>query len=132
MMLLSQHRDSSSKTVRPRVPYGAQCMEHAIRRWSSVCLEAPHSQFGKGARPHLCIDKWGCPTPVRRQLSLTQDVWGKFDPTGLSLILGIKHGTWMYPRSTPRSIYKLSNEKRGCQVPQGCLKDSAQLAQTGV
>ena len=57
-MLLSQHRVSSSKTVRPRVPCGAQCMRHTITTWPAVCSAAPHSQFGKGARPHLCIDEW--------------------------------------------------------------------------
>ena len=35
----------------------------------------------------------------------------------------------MYSHSTPRFIYNSSTEKRECQVRQGCLKDSAQLAQ---
>ena len=51
VMLLSQHRVSSSKTVRPRAPCGARCIEHAIRTWSAICSEAPHLQFGVGARP---------------------------------------------------------------------------------
>ena len=72
VMLLSQHRVSSSKTVRPRAPCGARCIGHAIRTWSAVCSEAPHSQFGEGARPHLCMDKWNRPTSIRRRLSLTQ------------------------------------------------------------
>ena len=50
--------------------------------WSAVCSEAPHSQFGEGARPHLCMDKWNRPTPVRRRLSLTQVARGKPIPTG--------------------------------------------------
>ena len=54
---LSQHRVSSSKTVRPRAPCGARCIEHAVSTWSAVCSEAPHSQFGEGARPHLCMDE---------------------------------------------------------------------------
>ena len=54
VMLLSQHRVSSSKTVRPRALCGARCIRHAVSTWSSVCSEAPHSQFGEGARPHLC------------------------------------------------------------------------------
>ena len=53
VMSLSQHRDSSSKTVRPRAPRGARCIGHAVSTWSAVCSEAPHSQFGQGARPHL-------------------------------------------------------------------------------
>ena len=64
VMLLSQHRVSSSKTVRPRAPCGARCTGHPST-WSAVCSEAPHSQFGEGARPHLCMDEWNRPTPVR-------------------------------------------------------------------
>ena len=56
VVLLSQHRVSSSKTVRPRTPCGARCIGHAVSTWSAVCSEAPHSQFGEGARPHLCMD----------------------------------------------------------------------------
>ena len=70
-ILLSQHRVSSSKTVRLCAPCGARYMGHTIRTWSAVCLEASHSQFGEGARPQLCMDKRNLPTPVRRQLSLT-------------------------------------------------------------
>ena len=55
VMLLSQHRVSSSKTVRPRAPCGARCMGHIVSTWSAVCSEAPHSQFGEGAR-RLRID----------------------------------------------------------------------------
>ena len=80
VMLLSQHRVSSSKTVRPRAPCGARCMGHIVSTWSVVCSEAPHSQFGEGARPHLCMDEWDRPTPVRRRLSLTQASRGKPDP----------------------------------------------------
>ena len=57
VMLLSQHRVLSSKTVRPRAPCGARCMGHIVSTWSAVCSEAPHSQFGEGARPHLCMDE---------------------------------------------------------------------------
>ena len=86
VMLLSQHRVSSSKTVRPRAPCGARCMRHIVSTWSAVCSEAPHSQFGEGARPHLCMDEWNRPTPVRRRLSLTQAARGKPIPTGLTLV----------------------------------------------
>ena len=90
VVLLSQHRVSSSKTVRPRAPCGARCIRHAVSTWSAVCSEALHSQFGEGARPHLCIDKWNRPTPVRRRLSLTQAARGKPIPTGLAPVSGTK------------------------------------------
>ena len=83
VMLFSQHQVSSSKTVRPRTPYGARCIGQAVRTWSAVCLEAPHSQFGEGARSHFCMDQWNLPTPVLKWLSLTQAAWSKPIPTGL-------------------------------------------------
>ena len=52
VVLLSQHQ--VFKTVRPRAPYGARCIGHAVRTWTAVCSEAPHSQFGEGTRPHFC------------------------------------------------------------------------------
>ena len=88
VMSLSQHGVSSSKTVRPCAPYGARCTGHAVRTWSAVCSEAPHSQFGEGARPHLCMDEWNRPTPIRRRLSLTQAARGKPIPTGLAPVSG--------------------------------------------
>ena len=91
VMLLSQHRVLSSKIVRPCAPCGARCIGHAIRTWSAVCSEAPHSQFGEGARPHLCMDEWNRPTPVRRRLSLTQAAWGKPIRHGT----GLGHQTWI-------------------------------------
>ena len=90
VMLLSQHRVSSFKTVRPRAPCGARCIGHAVRTWSAVCSEAPHSQFGEGARPHLCMDEWNRPTPVRRRLSLTQAARGKPIPTSLAPVPSTK------------------------------------------
>ena len=81
VVLLSQHQVSSSKTVRPRSPCGARCIGHAVSTWSAVCSEEPHSQFGEGARPHLCMDEWNRPTPVSRRLSLTQAARGKPIPT---------------------------------------------------
>ena len=78
VVLLSQHRVSSSKTVRPRAPCGARCIGQAVSTWSVVCSEAPHSQFSEGARPHLCMDEWNRPTPVCRQLSLTKHHQRKF------------------------------------------------------
>ena len=90
VMSLSQHRVSSSKTVRPRAPCGARCIGHAVSTWSAVCSEAPPSQFGEGARPHLCMDAWNRPTPVHRRLSLTQVAWDKPIPTGLVPVSGTK------------------------------------------
>ena len=90
VMLLSQHRVSSSKTVIPCAPCGAQCIGHAVRTWSAVCSEAPHSQFGEGARLHLRMDEWNRPTPVRRRLSLTQAARDKPIPTGLAPVRGTK------------------------------------------
>ena len=90
MVSLSQHRVSSSKIVRPRAPCGARCIGHAVITWSAACSEAPHLQFGEGARPHLCMDEWNRPTPVRRRLSLTQAARGKPIPTGLTLVPGTK------------------------------------------
>ena len=87
---LSQHRASSSKTVRPCAPCGARCIGHAVRTWSAVCSEAPHSQFGEGVRPHLCMDEWNRPTPVCRQLNLTQAARGKPIPTDLAPVLSTK------------------------------------------
>ena len=90
VMLLSQHWVLSSKAVRPRAPCGARCIGHAISTWSAVCSEAPHSQFGEGARPHLCMDEWNRPTPVRRRLNLTQAAWGKPSQTGPAPVPGQK------------------------------------------
>ena len=90
VVLLSQHRVSSSKTVKPRAQCGARFIEHAVKTWSVICSEAPHSQFGEGARPHLCMDEWNRPTPVRRRLSLTQAARGKPIPTGLAPVSGTK------------------------------------------
>ena len=90
VMLLSQHQVSSCKTVKPRVPCGARCMGHAIRTWSAICSEAPHSRFGEEARPHLCMDEWNRPTPVLKRLSLIQAAWDKLIPTGLVPVLGTK------------------------------------------
>ena len=90
VVLLSQHRVSSSKTARARAPCGARCIEHAVSTWSAACSEAPHSQFGEGARPHLCMDEWNHSTPIRSRLSLTQAARGKPIPTGLAPVSGTK------------------------------------------
>ena len=115
LLLLSQHQVLSSKIVRPRAPCGPRYMEHAIKPWSEVCSEAPHLQFGEGARPHLCMDEWNCLTPVCRRLSLSQADWGKLIPTGLAPVLGIKTRTLKWSHSTLLSIYDFSTQKCGCQ-----------------
>ena len=86
----SQHLVSSSRTVRPNIPREPRCVGHCEIMWSAVCSVAPHSQFEKGARPHLYIGKRNRPTPERRRLSLTQAFLGKLISKGLSLTLGMK------------------------------------------
>ena len=130
-VMLSQQQVSSSKIVRPRAPCGARCMGHAIKTWSAVYSAAPHLQFGEGARSHLCMDIWNRPAPVPGRLSLTQAVRGKLIPTDLALVLGIKtRSLEIFSRYSAFHLW--STQKRGCQVWQGCPKDSVQLAQTGV
>ena len=90
LVLLSQYRISSSKTVRPRAPCGARCIGHAVSTWSAVCSEAPHSHFGEGARPHFCMHKWNLPTTVCRRLSLTEAAPGKPIPTSLAPVWSTK------------------------------------------
>ena len=132
VVLLSQHQVSSSKTTRPRAPCDSRCIGHAVSTWSIVCSEVPHSQFGEGARPHLCMDKWNRPTPVRRRLSLTQATRDKPIPTGLAPVSGTKARSLGTPSQYSASICDLSIQRRGCQVWQGCPRDSKHLAQTGV
>ena len=90
VMLLSQNRVSSSKTVRPRVPCGARCIGHAARTWSSVCLILHHTRNLVKERDLICMDEWNRPTPVSRRLSLTQAARGKPIPTDLALVPGTK------------------------------------------
>ena len=56
VMVLSQHRVSTSKTVSPRIPVGARCTGHVRIICSAICSAAQHSQFDVGARPHLCMN----------------------------------------------------------------------------
>ena len=90
VVLLSQYRVSSFKTVRPRAPCGARCVGHAVSTWCAVCSEASHSQFGEGARPHFYMDEWNRPTSVCRRLSLTKATRGKPIPIGLAPVSGTK------------------------------------------
>ena len=115
MSLSIKHRVSSSKTVRPRAPCGARCIEHAVSTWSAVCSEVPHSQFGEGVRPHLCMDDWNRPTPVRRQLSLTQAAWGKPIPTGLAPVSGTK--AWSLEAFSQYSVFHLTFVHSEARMP---------------
>ena len=90
----SQHLVSSSKTIRPNIPRGARCMGHCEMMWSAVCSLAPYSQFARGARPHLYMDKQKRPTPERRRLSLTQAALGRPIPKGLDLELALGMKAW--------------------------------------
>ena len=90
VMVISQHRVSTSKTVSPRIPVGARCTGHVRMMCSAVCSAAPHSQFDVGARPHLCMNDIKHPTPARKRLSLTHDDLGRPIPIGLVLVLGMK------------------------------------------
>ena len=65
--------------------------------------------------------------PSTTQTCLTQATRSKPIPTGLEPIPAQKHGAWKHFRSTPHSICDLSIQKCGCQVWQGCPKDSAPL-----
>ena len=127
--LLLHNRVLSSKTS---CSMSCPMYGHAIKTWSAVCSEAPHLQFGEGARLYLCMDEWNCPTPVRRRLSLTQVVQGKLIPTGLALVLGVK--LWILEVFSHYSVFHLwffLSEAR-MQVLQDYLKDSAELTQMGV
>ena len=62
--------------------------------------------------------------PMLLGVSLSQQAWHRSRAQ--------KRGTWKHFHSTPFSICDLSIQKRGYQVWQGCLKDSAQLAQNSV
>ena len=53
VMSLSQHRVSSSKTVRPRTSCGARCIGHAVSTWSAVCSEA-HTRNSVKERDPIC------------------------------------------------------------------------------
>ena len=125
VMVLSQHWVLSSRAIRPLAPCGAQCMGHAITMWSVICSGA--AQFDEGVRLHLCVDKWNHPTPVCRQLSLTQAVWGKPNPTGL--VIGVKAWSLDVLLQYPCFICNSSTKKCRCLVQQSYLIDYVQLAQ---
>ena len=53
VMPLSQHRVSSSKTIRPRAPCGARCIGPDVSTWSAVCSETPHRKSNESRFNHL-------------------------------------------------------------------------------
>ena len=106
------------KAKRPLLPIACNCVVCDLFRGS-------HSQFGKGARPHLCMDEWNRPTPVLKRLSLTKLFGTSPSQQAWHRSWAQKHGAWKYFHSTPHSIYDLSTQKRGRQVRQGFPKDSA-------
>ena len=128
VVLLSQHRVSSSKTVRPRAPCGARCIGHAVRHGLRFAQRRRTRNSVKERDP-ICAWTNGI---ARRRLSLIQAARGKPIPTGLTPVRGRKAGSLKHFYSTPRSICDLSIQKRGCQIWQGCPRDSAHLAQTGI
>ena len=73
VILLSQHRISSSETVRPRFTCGARCMRPDIRARFAVCLMAPHSQFSEGA-DLICAWTIKSPKASTQAIKLTQAV----------------------------------------------------------
>ena len=48
-----------------------------LRMLSAVCSKVQHSQFSKGAKPHLCMNKWNCLTPVLHVIELDPSCLGK-------------------------------------------------------
>ena len=119
VVLLSQYRISSSKTVRPRAPCGARCIGQAVSTWSANCSEVPHSQFGEG-------------TPVRRRLSLTQASRGKPIPTGLEPVPGTNaRSLEAFSQYSAFHLWFVHSEARMPSLAK-LFQRFKQLAQTGV
>ena len=130
--VLRQQQVLSSKTVRPAILSGTQCMRHAEIMWSAVCLMTPHLPFNEGVRPHLYMDERKRSMPERRRLSLAQDVLGKPITSGLLLALAMKTWNMNVFWSTPRFIYNPFTEPRDCLVQIFHLTHSGQLTKMGV
>ena len=59
LVLLSQHRVLSSKTVRARAPCGGRYMGTLLGRGLPfVQLRSILNLMIEGARPHLCMNEW--------------------------------------------------------------------------
>ena len=113
-MVLRQHRVLLSKTISLRASCGVRCMGHVIRTWSAVCLMAPHTQFGEGARHLLNMDEWNRSTPIGRRLSLTKAV-----------LASSSQQVWHWPGSATKLIKprQMSNVKSNinCRSINCCL-----------
>ena len=72
------------------------------------------------------------PNTSRQAFELNPSCSGQAHPNRPGLVLSMKTWSLMHSHNTPHFIYGLSTQKRGCNVGQGCLKDSPQLAQMGV
>ena len=81
--------DAGSDGVETASGFVIQNCQISCSMWCSM-YGAPYSQFGEEARSYLCMDEWNCPTPVRRQLDLTQAIRSKLNLTGLALVIGMK------------------------------------------
>ena len=89
VVLLSQHRVSSSKTVRFRAPCGAQLIGHAVEHGLRF-VQGHHTLNFMKKRDPICAWTKELPNTVRNRLSLTQAARGKPIPTGLAPVLGTK------------------------------------------
>ena len=98
---------------------------YAIRTWSAVCTEAPHSQFGEGARPHLFMD-YTSPQAIKLNPSCSGQAHPNMPGTGPGYKVTEPGCTLRVP-SVIRPVI-IADAKSGKDV----LNDSAQLAQTGV
>ena len=94
VMVLSQHRVSSSKTVRTRAPCGARCMghvNHVNKTWSAICLAALHSQFGEGARPPFVHGRMELPNTSLQAIELDRSYSGRAHSNRLDTGPGYKN-----------------------------------------
>ena len=107
----SQHLVLSSKTIRPNIHLGAGCMVHCEMVWSGVCSLASHSQFVRGARPHLYMDERKRPTPERRRLSLTQAALG----------IGPLTSRYHFLKSLPTFIFMLNVVRHSSFIKEWAL-----------
>ena len=132
VMVLSQHRVLSSKTVRPRAPCGARCIEHAVSTWSAVCSEAPHSLLVKERDPFV-HGRMESPNTSPQAIELNPSCLGQAYSNRPAIGPGYKNTELGCTLTVLRvSVGNSYTEKRGCIVQQGYFIDFAQLAQTGV
>ena len=126
MMVLSQHQVSSSITVKPRAPCGVRYMGHAVRTWSAVYSEAPHSQFGERTRSHASVHAIA-KTQVSRQLSFDPSCSGKiyFNKPGTGTGAGYEHTE--HPVTMRQASFKTLSTIGECERCDIRLVHSTQL-----